>query len=106
MLTEGFSLPKILIVILEPSCISGVVLTSSGCIYRFEEVNRAEPLLFKCSLLPFRQDSFSRSLSTNLTNLHYICTHIDLSSLFVSATLLPTLSPFLEMMPQVVILGA
>ena len=46
----------------------------------------AEPLLFKCSLLPFRHDSLSRLL---LTNLHFICTHMDLSSLFVSTILLP-----------------
>ena len=57
----------------------------------------------KCSLLPFRHDSFSRSL---FTNFHFIFTHMDLISQFVSAILEPTLVSCLEMMPEMIILGA
>ena len=40
------------------------------------------------------------------TNFHFIFTHMDLISQFVSAILEPTLVSCLEMMPEMIILGA
>ena len=60
-------------------------------------------MLFKCSLLPFRHDSF-RSVIVYKFPFHF--THMDLISQFVSVILEPTLVSCLEMMPEMIILGA